>query len=244
MISNYHFLLRCTPIDGGCQRLKESQLHLMSPAKISSEEDAFGNTIHYGYLNEPHDLFVVASNGIVECDTYRVEEAVPAPFYRAESPLTHIDVSMKEFEMGVSKQGSALDQALALSGAIHQHMSYMAGSTTVTTTAAMSFASGVGVCQDFSHILLSMCHSRSISARYVVGLVVGTGETHAWVEVWSEGVWYGVDPTYNKLLEVGYIILSRGRDASDCSVIRGAKRGLANHSTQIRVVVEEMEGRR
>ncbi|MFI3281383.1 MAG: transglutaminase family protein [Rikenellaceae bacterium] len=240
MVSVYHFMLRCTPCDQPQQRLKEYQLHLMAPATLRRDVDIFGNVIHYGFLNEMHDIFVVASNGVVECGDYKIEESAPKPLFRVASPLTQADSSISAFNRGVDAAGSPLEIAQVLSSAIHHHMSYSAGATSVTTTAAESFAIGAGVCQDFSHILLAMCRERAIFARYVVGFVVGTGETHAWIEVWSDGAWYGVDPTHNRVAEQGYIKLSHGRDAADCSVIRGSKRGMASHTTQIRVVVEEI----
>ncbi len=238
MVWAYHFLLRCTPCDAPCQRLVEHQLHLLAPAKMSRAEDVFGNAIHYGYLNEGHDIFVVASNGVVECGEYLFEDAAPAPFYRAQSHLTSCDSSISTFNGGICAEGSSLEVSMALSSALHSHMTYTAGKTSVSTSAAVSFGYGEGVCQDFAHILLAMCRERGFYARYVVGFVVGVGETHAWIEVWCDGAWRGVDPTHNRQVGDGYIKLSHGRDAADCSVIRGSKRGLAQHTTQIRVVVE------
>ncbi len=240
MVSTYHFLLRCTPCDLPFQRLKDHQLHLLAPAKITEERDAFGNTIHYGYLNEAHDLFVVASNGVVECEKYMIVDPSPEPFYKAETHLTAADKAISEFSAKIKcGTDSPLETALTLCEALHKQISYSPGVTSVTSSAAESFTLKSGVCQDFAHILIAMCRERAIFVRYVVGLVVGTGETHAWVEVWSDGIWWGVDPTHNKFIKEGYIKLAHGRDAADCSVVRGSKRGLSAHSTQIRVVVEE-----
>lgn len=240
MVSNYHFLLRCTPLNLPFQAIAECQLHLLAPAKITNDQDVFGNNIHYGYLNEAHDIFVVASNGIAECDKYMIEESKPEGFYKAGSHLTFADKALSKFNRDIEATGNDREVALSLCEVLHNHMSYTPGSTLVSTTAAKSFELGEGVCQDFAHILISMCRERDIFARYVVGFVVGTGETHAWVEVWCDGVWWGIDPTHNRLIEEGYIKLAHGRDAADCSVIRGAKRGSSAHSTQIRVVVEEL----
>ena len=59
----------------------------------------------------------------------------------------------------------------------------------------------------------------------MVGMMVGEGETHAWVEVYHEGSWYGVDPTNNRLADENYIIISRGRDFADCGINRGLLTG-------------------
>ncbi len=242
MVTRYHFLLRCTPTASQQQQLIDHLLHLLAPAKIDSDEDAFGNTIHYGYLNEGHDLFVVASNGIVECEKYilpATEESIK-PYYKVATHLSLADKAISDFNKSTHAQGNALEVTLQLSEALFARMEYQPGVTSVDTTAAKSFEMGCGVCQDLAHILLSMCRERDIAARYVVGLVVGTGQTHAWVEVWCNGAWWGVDPTHNKFIEWGYIKLAHGRDAADCSVVRGVKHGLSNLFTQVRVVVEEI----
>ncbi len=62
-------------------------------------------------------------------------------------------------------------------------MSYSHDRTTVFTTAAEAFALRAGVCQDYSHVLLSLCRYCGLPARYVSGHLLGEGGTHAWVEV-------------------------------------------------------------
>ncbi len=158
--------------------------------------------------------------------------------------MTRVDTAMLGFgrSVEVTPQMSHIDQALALTYAIFTRLEYTPGVTTFRTTAAESFALGCGVCQDFAHILISLCRERGIMARYVVGFLVGEGETHAWVEVYSpeEGAWYGIDPTHNKLIEYEYIKIAHGRDAEDCSVTRGVHRGGAGHTTQVKVLVESL----
>ena len=61
--------------------------------------------------------------------------------------------------------------------------SYEYGHTGVDTTAAEALAGGVGVCQDQAHVMLAMCRSVGVRARYVSGHLIGQGGTHAWVEI-------------------------------------------------------------
>ncbi|MFI3258972.1 MAG: transglutaminase family protein [Rikenellaceae bacterium] len=238
MVSNHTFQLRCTPYDAPFQRLEEHHLNLLSSVKVSRSEDVFGNIIHYGGLRAKHDLFVVSSSGVVACESYAISDPSPMQIYLHPTPLTTMNDDISSFDETFGAEGSALDVALRLSEGIYNFMKYVSGSTSVTTTAADSFRAGEGVCQDFSHLLIAMCRKRVIFARYVAGFVVGTGETHAWVEVWSDGVWYGIDPTHNLKVESGYIKVAHGRDAADCSVIRGMRVGVTNQVTQVRVFVE------
>lgn len=243
MVSHYQFLLRCTPCDATngapFQRLVEHQLHLLSSVKVQRGEDCFSNIIHYGTLRNKHDLFVVSSTGVVDCSDYKIPETTPRELFRHETPLTRLDEAITQFGESIASANSHLNTALALCEAVHSIINYTKGATSVTTTAAECFAARAGVCQDLSHLLIALCRQRGIYARYVVGYIAGEGESHAWCEIWSDGCWYGVDPTHNRIIEEGYIKVSHGRDAADCSIIRGLRRGVANHTTTIRVIVEE-----
>ena len=46
------------------------------------------------------------------------------------------------------------------------------------------------------------------SCRYVAGLMIGEGYTHAWVEVYTQDGWYGLDPTNNLHIDEYYIKLA------------------------------------
>lgn len=240
MVRDYHFLLRCRPHEASFQHCELNSLRLLTGVKINTSYDNFGNTIHYGSFVEEHDIFVVSMSGVIICEEYQIKESKPEPIYLAQSHFTHPSPSIKAFSRAIDVEGSALDIALQLTALLYSQIEYRAGVTNVNTTAAEALELGAGVCQDYSHLLLSMCRELGIYSRYVMGYVTGEGETHAWVEVWSDGVWYGVDPTHNILIESGYIKVAHGRDAADCSVVRGVRRGVCEAQTQVRVMVEEI----
>ena len=77
-------------------------------------------------------------------------------------------------------------------------------------------------------------------ARYVAGMMLGEGASHAWVEVWLDGGWQGMDPTNNRLADETYIKLTHGRDFGDGSIDRGRFLGFAGQSQEICVKVEEI----
>jgi len=145
--------------------------------------------------------------------------------------------------------GGVLSRALYFSHAVHEYMSYCPGATNSTTTASGAFAGKAGVCQDFAHILLVILRLAQIPCRYVAGLASDYGETHAWAEVFigegesgenksggihssegkrihsTEGGFYGIDPTRDKLADENYLVLSRGRDFNDAAIDRGIYKG-------------------
>ena len=92
---------------------------------------------------------------------------------------------------------------------------------------------GVGVCQDYAHILISMCRLSGIPARYVAGMMVGEGASHAWTEVWLDGGWTGVDPTHNRPVDETYIKLAHGRDFGDGAIDKGCFIGSATQRQQM-----------
>ncbi len=240
IVTKHNFLLRCQPREDCGVRILEQHIDLLSWANVNYGVDVFGNNIIYGSMMTPHDIFVVAVNGIVECGEYRIVDDSPSPYYRSFTPKTLPSAEISQFGAATPQLGSALDQMVELSHRLHTNMSYIPGVTSAESSAAESFSMAAGVCQDFAHLLLSLARDRGIKARYVAGLVEGTGETHAWVEVYSDGVWYGIDPTHDKVIDRGYIKLSHGRDAHDCSVSRGMHRGAPFHTTEVKVVVKEL----
>ncbi len=126
-----------------------------------------------------------------------------------------------------------LAQARALCGAVHARFSYVPGATSVSTTAAEAFYCETGVCQDYAQVMIALCRSVGIPARYVTGLMVGHGATHAWVEVHDGRRWHGFDPTNNTEVDDRYMLFATGRDFEDCPIERGIFRGAAEQTQEI-----------
>ena len=122
---------------------------------------------------------------------------------------------------------------------LFNHFTYKTGSTTNQTTAEMALAQGCGVCQDYAHILIALCRQQGIPARYIAGFMIGEGATHAWVEVYVNGKWLGIDPTHNRIVDDLYIKLAEGRDFADCIIDRGLFNGVAQQSQYVEVKVVE-----
>jgi transglutaminase-like putative cysteine protease len=123
--------------------------------------------------------------------------------------------------------------ARAAVAAVRDRMTYTPGVTHVSTTAHEAWASGHGVCQDFSHATLSLLRSCGMPARYVSGYLhdeedaVGRtvhGESHAWVEYWDGG-WRAVDPTNDRPVGPAHVLVARGRDYADVAPIKGIYAG-------------------
>ena len=82
---------------------------------------------------------------------------------------------------------------------------------------------------------------KKIPCRYVTGMMLGEGKSHAWVEVYSDGMWIGMDPTNSQLVDDFYIKIAHGRDYSDCLVNQGIFTGNVTQIQEISVNVEEVK---
>ena len=121
---------------------------------------------------------------------------------------------------------------------IYDTFTYTKNVTTVATKAAEAFAMAKGVCQDYAHVMIGICRYFQIPARYVSGMMIGEGYSHAWVEIFSDGKWYGFDPTNHLLIDDTYIRFSRGRDCTDCILNQGIYYGICQEKQEIKASVE------
>ena len=242
-VSDHSFVLRCMPKGDAAQTVMDAQIILTPHAGVAMQTDGFGNRLQVGRLSEPHDSFDFISSGMVVVDPATDVPEPVYPMYLRHSRYADADAAIAAFAAQAAQDGdagmSAWARALALADALHAHLTYEKGVTDVTTCATQAFALGKGVCQDFSHVYLALCRSAEIPARYVNGLMLGEGATHAWVEVHDGVRWRGIDPTNDRVVDDTYIALSRGRDFSDCPIESGVFTGGARQEQQVMVRVTE-----
>ena len=187
-VTRHNFKLRCVPCSCDFQNLECHRLYMEPHDCLEYDTDSFGNEVQYGYKADAHDLFVFISCGEVSQIPYAICDETPKAIYRLPSALTLADAEMIAFYNNVRLDaGDNIDKAMTLGNAVHQWIEYLPGTTVVNTKAAEAFKKQTGVCQDFAHILIALCRHQGIPARYANGFITGQGETHAWVEVYSNG---------------------------------------------------------
>jgi len=254
-VTEHNFLLRCIPADAPEQSILSYTLTVYPDGAASLGRDSFGNVVRAGRVVEAHDSFRYTLQGMAyRDDSLRVPEEA-APFYRYASPLTQVTPELEAFyasaapelnaggasqtqsQNGTQTQNmaalNALEKAKILCAKVHDYFTYTPGETNVMTTAGEAFAEGKGVCQDYAHVLIALCRLAGMPARYVSGLFVGEGASHAWAEVWMDGLWYGIDPTHNCPADEKYLKLCIGRDYSDCPLERGVFSGWAKQTQKV-----------
>ena len=242
-IYRHQFLLRCIPRECMFQRIVESGYTVEGATWLAEGTDAFGNSIVYGAIDTFHDRFSFSSEGRIEQRCYQLNDPL-LPCYKYPTPLTLPSTDMMALAAKVLKEAPAddhLKQALMLSEALKHQFTYSSGTTDTHTSAAEAFQQHHGVCQDFAHIFIALCRLADIPARYVNGFLLGEGASHAWVEIYDNARWRGIDPTQNHLISNGYIKIAHGRDADDCPLNRGIYMGHTDENMLIKVNVTSQQ---
>lgn len=240
-VREHHSLLRCRPMETNGQTLLSFVCRTDPATSLCEVRDGFGNLGLAGQVRNAHDHFFVFAEGCVEKTMAR--DGSFHPMYRYPSGYTETDETMRKLVRErlakMADPSPAQEKACALMEDIQTRVSYVPGVTNTKTTALEAFQAGKGVCQDYAHIFLALCRYANIPSRYVAGIMVGEGESHAWVEIWDGNAWIGLDPTHNCLTDECYIKLSHGRDFADAAVDRGCFLGAASQQQTIYIKVEE-----
>jgi transglutaminase-like putative cysteine protease len=256
-VAHARHVLRLGLIDRPDQRVQAAVLDV-SPNPVERREglDFFGNRTTWVALDQPHDRLTVRVAARVVVDRAATLHPAATPAWEdvraaafasndlsAQSPAhflfpsrqVSLDPEIRDYAAVSFAPGRAvLDAAVELMLRIKAEFVYEVGATTATTTPPMSFALRRGVCQDFTHIMISGMRSLGIPAAYVSGYLrtvqspmevklEGADAMHAWVLMWcgTEIGWIGLDPTNGILAGNDHVVLAIGRDYADVAPIDG-----------------------
>jgi transglutaminase-like putative cysteine protease len=214
-------------------------------ARRSVHRDTHGNVITWVRSESVAQAVEFRLTALVE----RVREDGPAVLaaQAARSPrllrptrLTAADDRLRAMACDLARHDDTpLERAGRICAAAHAAIGYEDGVTSVRTTAAQALALGRGVCQDFAHVMLALCHLVELPARYVSGHLLGQGGTHAWVEVIVPEAHHDTAPQAHGAAAVafdpcngcragsGYVTVATGRDYSDVAPTSGSYVGTA-----------------
>jgi len=247
-ISRCFYTIKCIPRSTLRQRISGLTLAMTPENTPEWGLDSHGNRYIFGCNEAPHDYFRFRVSGDAECGLSEAEEKTSETeemIFRHSSPLTAAGPRLGDFYAGLLEgcPGFAgltpFEKAGCLSDSLNQVFRYEKNSTDVSTSAEAAFAQGRGVCQDYAHILISLLNLAGCSARYVTGLLIGEGVSHAWVEVADGGFWRGLDPTNRITVTDSHIRIGCGRDASECLLNRGVMHGRVAQEQKVSVSVTE-----
>jgi transglutaminase-like putative cysteine protease len=251
-ISEAYTEMRLKPSDAGGQTCLSFSLHTEPRGTVLQYTDRYGNDVrHFDVLPQHKRLSVVAVSEVLTPaelrDTIGALNPLDTYDYLAPTryaPHTH---EMSQFAAPNVVQGNTFATAMNVMRAIFYSMKYEPGTTNVHTSSQEVLQLQAGVCQDFAHLMLSMCRSHNIPARYVSGYLYGPSSTadnaasHAWVDVFIEGKgWISLDPTHNCPQTEKYVRIGIGRDYADVPPTRGTYKGTAEEKLDVKVSVREL----
>lgn len=245
-VEKCYFTIKSIPVDDFRQRSISYEISMDPNTSYSESMDSFGNIQIIGSVAHPHSRYEYTIKGLVETNIARITGGVneaKVGMYKYPHgkcvPGQRINEFVKEIHDQVSACESDKEKCIIIMQRLHEKIQYEKGCTKMETGAEEAFALGKGVCQDFAHIFITLLRSFGIPARYVCGLIVGEGESHAWVEAVIDNNFIAFDPTHNKEVTDEYIKLSSGRDATDCAINRGVMWGGGQQEQQINVLVDK-----
>lgn len=254
--------MHLTPLDDAHQRVEWASITVHPAAELRSHTDSFGNTVHWFHLPEPHEVLIVEAEAVVQTrpqvpappgdrgtsgltdPAYRdgwAEFLVPSAHVRWPRPVTALLRAMA-LPGGESVQG----WLEALEGEVNRMIVYTPGATVVDTPIEEVVRDRRGVCQDMAHLMIALCRSAGIAARYVSGWLhlpghEGPAESHAWVEAAVPGIgWREFDPTHPRPAWEHYVRVALGRDYADVAPLRGSYAGPPTDSLRVSVAMREI----
>ena len=252
-VVKHRFSLKCIPKSDANQRIYITHKDIYPNSFISEGCDSFGNLIIYGYEENRHKYFFFDIEGEAETGIKATAGSEDnkggsdqmLSLMKYQTNITWPGESIRAYYSELIRGGDEesvpeSEFAFYTMKRLGRDFKYESGVTDIQTTAEEAMKKGSGVCQDYAHIMLSLCRLRGIPCRYVTGMMLGEGESHAWVEVRSGDRWIGLDPTNSQIAGDYYIKIAHGRDYSDCLVNQGLFTGAVQQEQKISVSVEEI----
>jgi transglutaminase-like putative cysteine protease len=257
------------PQKSALQRLISFDLELDPAAQTFPYADPYGNAVYHFDVPQPHDRLIIHAKSAVET------HAPPTPpdaldsgeWQRLKSEFVLGDCfdflrphgfaieteALRAFiqthDLDDLRRYDPLTAVRALSTRIYKALEYAPGVTEADSPIDHALAEGRGVCQDFAHIMIAICRSWGVPARYASGYLFtdsGAGDrsspdaTHAWVEVFLPSLrWIGIDPTNNVPASERHVLVAIGRDYADVPPSRGVYKGEADSTLTVAVAVRQ-----
>lgn len=260
--------VRMEPLTDSNQRCHSFSMSVVPQSRVMRYKDYMGNWVNHFNVPGQHAQLVLKTEAVVEkrpfdllpsalttktwseIDALRLNGMVwdyLAPSYYARS--TELLTAFVK-EIGLDRRMDPLTMLRWLNNVIYEKYTYVPNSTKVDSPINEALSSRQGVCQDFSHIMISLVRSVGIPCRYVSGYLYHRPDedrsledaSHSWVEAFLPGLgWVGFDPTNNLLADERHIRVALGRDYADVPPTRGVFRGEVETELDVGVQIMRLD---
>ena len=249
--------VRLQPVPNPEQTVESFLLRVLPAARLSHYKDFYSNWVNHFEIPEAHNYLMIEAQSrvITHPQPALAEDAELCPFEKLkEAPniercfdylqsSRYVEISADAWRLAMDAtvgHNDVWQAVLALMKFVYGHLKYESNSTHVHTHMAEVMQEKRGVCQDFAHLMIGLCRTLNIPARYVSGYLATevASATHAWMEVFLPGIgWRGLDPTHNCQIGETYVKLGTGRDYGDVPPITGNYRGTLDRKMEVQVKI-------
>lgn len=256
--------VRLRPATNDPLRLEFSLLNVNPPVRLQHFRDGWFNYVHFFQIPEAHSSLSIESQITVRTSTpyadndprgvdlesLREEPESDEMLQPFKSTSKYVEESPEAWRLGIDICDGirgVFENAEAIMEHIHENWLYAPNTTSASTHMREVLESKRGVCQDFTHLMIGICRSLGIPARYISGYLYngpdshlrGAQASHAWCEVHIPGKgWFGLDPTNDTLADERHIKIATGRDYQDAAPISGHFDGPPGATAALQVELE------
>ncbi len=235
-------------LDAGCDFIFNIQAAYTARQTVVSESLSFNQDLvataytdlpthnRFLRLRATQGMFSISYSAVVELTHFEADPAglfelsplalpgdvlpylYPSRYCQSDRLLTLANHEFGQLLAGYSR-------AQAICDWVRQHVSFQGNTSNSNTSALDTIVERIGVCRDFSHLMIALCRAVNLPARMVSGMdygadpVLGPPDFHAYVEVYladrfGMGRWYMFDPS-GTAVPMGFVRFCTGRDAAD-----------------------------
>jgi transglutaminase-like putative cysteine protease len=252
--------VRLQPMPIPEQTVESFLLKVLPAARLTHFTDFYSNWVNHFEIIESHNyLMIEAQSRVVTrpsaplpaeklCSFEKMKEApnIERCFDYLQASR-FVELSPEAWKLALDATDGVDDAwlaALALMKFVHGFLKYESKSTHVHTHMNEVMKDRRGVCQDFAHLMIGLCRSLKIPARYISGYLAteSASATHAWMEAFVPGHgWRALDPTHNRQIDETYVKIGHGRDYGDVPPVSGNYRGTLERKMEVEVRITPVE---
>ena len=275
-VSISHHSAHLKPLSDPNQTCESFSLRIdPSSVDLIERSDFFENAMHMFSIQETHEKLVVESNSqvLVNLEAAKLEDfttthAEVIAAHKDFSHQAHIDTKpflfhtevtpdlpeVEAFGLRFFKSAKPIGESLLeMLNAFATEFEFDPDATEVSTPVAQVIKEKRGVCQDFTHLMISALRSCGVAARYVSGYILtepppgqerlqGADASHAWLSVFDPANgWVDLDPTNNLICSEQDVRVAYGRDYSDVVMLGGAVTGGGQQNVTVEVTMHPIE---
>lgn len=260
-------ILTVEPLEDEHQQKKSFKLQISNSPPVFHYTDYFKNKKHYfNILKKIRELSITSLSTL-----YIIEKESPLPnkthweelaqlkakgthwHWFQPSFFTHPSSTLTSFieKHKIKKLSDPLTSLINLNQQLFSLFTYRTNTTHVHSPIEDILQTGCGVCQDYTHVMITIARLWGIPTRYISGHLHQadkvnqclSNETHAWLECFLPPFgWVGFDPTNNQLTSISHIRVAIGRDYTDVPPAKGFFKGITTSELKVSVTVDKISG--